>query len=56
MLLDGDGYEGAVSRGYYAIFHAARAALHKLDSAPATHHGVVSEFGRLLVKTGKIEE
>lgn len=39
-----------------AIFHAARAVLHLYGSSPITHRGVVSEFGRLLVNTGKVDE
>jgi uncharacterized protein len=49
-------YDAAISRSYYAIFHAARAALRQQGSEPKTHAGVVSEFGRLLIKDGLIEE
>lgn len=48
--------ESAISRAYYAIFHAARAALAAHGSRPITHRGVKTEFGRLLVKSGLLEE
>lgn len=48
--------DAAISRSYYAIFHAARATLRKFNSEPITHQGLLSEFGRILVKTGKVEE
>lgn len=54
-LLSSQQYEGAISRGYYAIYHAARAALYAHGSAPTTHRGVQVEFARLLVKSRKIE-
>jgi uncharacterized protein (UPF0332 family) len=48
---DGD-YEDSVSRAYYAMFHAAKAALSTVNIFPKTHEGVVSEFGRMFVLTG----
>lgn len=51
LFRDGD-YEDAVSRTYYAMSHAARAALSTVNVFPKTHEGVVSEFGRKLVLTG----
>jgi len=48
---DGD-YEDAVSRAYYAMYHAARAVLSTLGVFPKSHEGVVSEFGRKFVLTG----
>lgn len=51
LFRDGD-YEDAVSRAYYAMYHAARAALSTVNVFPKTHEGVVSEFGRKLVLTG----
>ena len=47
-------YESAVSRAYYAMYYAARAALGERDVEARTHAGVVSEFGRLFVKTGEV--
>ena len=44
----------AVSRAYYAMFYAARAAVNAEGSEPKTHSGVASEFGRLFVLTGRV--
>ena len=51
-LLHDSEYEDAVSRAYYAMYHAAKAALATLNVFPRTHGGVVSEFGRKFVLTG----
>ena len=48
-------YEDAVSRAYYAMYHAARACLALKGSSPKTHAGVISEFGRLFVATGEVD-
>ena len=55
-LLMQSGYrEDAVSRAYYAILHAAKAALFVHDVAVASHASVRRMFGLHLVRTGKIE-
>jgi len=51
LFRDGE-YEDAVSRAYYAMDHAARAALSTVNVFPKTHEGVVSEFGRKFVLKG----
>ena len=51
LFCDGD-YEDAVSRAYYAMYHAAKAALSMVNVFPKTHEGVVSEFGRKFVLAG----
>lgn len=51
LFRDGE-YEDAVSRAYYAMYHAAKAALSTVNVFPKTHEGVVSEFGRKLVLAG----
>jgi len=51
-LLHDDEYEDAVSRAYYAIYHAAKAALATTNVFPKTHKGLVSEFGKTFVLTG----
>ncbi|MGH7784251.1 MAG: HEPN domain-containing protein, partial [Candidatus Binatia bacterium] len=48
-------YADAVSRSYYAILHAAKAALHVQDIAAESHPAVRRMFGLHLVKTGEIE-
>ena len=47
-------YEDAVSRAYYAAFHAAQAVLLTEGLSAATHQGAVNLFGLHLVKTGKL--
>ena len=48
-------FEDSVSRAYYAVLHAAKAALSTLGVESTTHVGVRRMFGLHLVKTGKIE-
>lgn len=42
-----------VNRLYYACFHAAQAALASKDVSVTSHRGLVSMFGKELVKTGE---
>ena len=42
----------AVSRAYYAAFHAIRAALKSQGVDPSKHTNTMGEFSRLFVKTG----
>ncbi len=50
-LLQRAGYhEQAASRAYYAAFYAAEAALLLLGESRSKHSGVISAFGRLVVK------
>ena len=58
MLENGD-VEGACNRAYYAMFDAAHAALlrHRADINSAetrTHSGLITAFGKHLVKTGLV--
>jgi uncharacterized protein len=46
----------AMTRTYYAVFHAAKAALHSRGIAAETHASVRSMFGLHLIKTGEIEK
>jgi uncharacterized protein len=48
-------YADAISRAYYAILHAAKAALHVHDVAAESHPAVRRMFGLHLVKSGEIE-
>ena len=48
-------WRGAVNRAYYAVFHAASAALLQLDIERARHAGVQAAFGASLVRPGLIE-
>jgi uncharacterized protein (UPF0332 family) len=46
---------GAVNRAYYAVFHAASAALLWLDVERARHSGTQAAFGEFLIKPGLVE-
>jgi len=48
-------YDDAVSRAYYAAFHAAQACLLTEGQSAETHRGVLTLFGLLLIKTGKLD-
>jgi hypothetical protein len=54
-LLEDGFYEDSVSRAYYAMYHCARACLVLEGATPKTHEGVISEFGRLFILTGKVD-
>ena len=54
LLASGD-FDDAVSRAYYAAFHAVRALLLTAGQNPATHHGAVTLFNLLFIKTGTFE-
>lgn len=48
--------EDAVSRAYYAMFHAARAILFSKGVKAKTHRGIISLFGEKIVKVGVLGE
>jgi uncharacterized protein (UPF0332 family) len=54
-LLASSDYDDAVSRAYYAAFHAVRALLLTAGQNPTTHHGAVTLFNLLFIKTGKFD-
>lgn len=47
-------HDDAVSRAYYSAFHAVRALLVSAGQTASTHHGAVTLFNLLFVKTGKL--
>lgn len=47
-------YDAAVSRAYYVMFYVAEAFLLGDSIALSKHSAVISEFGRRLVKTGRV--
>lgn len=51
LLQEGE-YEDSISRAYYAMYHAAKAALAIMNVFPKTHEGLVSAFGKRFVLTG----
>jgi len=57
QILYADGlFEDAVSRSYYAVMHAAKAALLVHDTIAELHASVRRLFGAVLVRPGLIEE
>ena len=51
--LSEDGFQAeAISLAYYAVFFAAEGALLALGETRSKHSGVISAFGRLLIKGG----
>lgn len=49
-------FEDAISRAYYSVMHAARAALLLHDAIPESHSAVRRMFGSVMVRSGRIEE
>ncbi|GAB6102962.1 HEPN domain-containing protein [Thermococcus atlanticus] len=56
LLLEHGYYRGAVSRGYYSMFHAAKALLLMKNYKPRKHAGVLKTLGLEFVKEGYLEE
>ncbi len=46
----------AVNRTYYACFYAVTALLHEHGKQFARHSGVLSEFRRTFIKTGRLDK
>lgn len=55
ILEDGDN-DFAMSRAYYAMFHAANATLRVRGITWAKHSGVIAAFGQYMVKPGTFSE
>lgn len=49
-------YEDAVSRSYYAVMHAAKAALLVHDAIAESHAAIRRLFGSVLVRPGFLEK
>jgi uncharacterized protein (UPF0332 family) len=45
---------GAVSRAYYAVFHAARALLFSAGIEPRSHRALIALVGQHFVKPGRL--
>lgn len=56
LLLRENQLKGAISRAYYAVFHAARATLESKALSTKTHKGTLQQFHLRLVKTNKVPE
>jgi uncharacterized protein (UPF0332 family) len=48
-------FDDAISRGYYAMLYAAKAALLSAGVRVKSHSGAVAEFGRVFVVTGRVD-
>jgi hypothetical protein len=55
LLLSAHRQSAAAGRAYYAMFHAATAALLQRDIRRHSHQGIISAFGQFLVKAGRVE-
>ena len=55
ILIDNNRPAAATARAYYAMFHAATAALAVKGIKRSSHHGILSAFGQHLVKPGLID-
>jgi len=56
LLLEANFYEDAVSRAYYAVLHAAKAALLARDIVTESHTAVRRLFGKELVQQGLLKK
>jgi hypothetical protein len=54
-LFSGRFHNGTVDRAYYAMFHAATAALLAKGIERTSHHAIISAFGEFVVKPGLLE-
>ena len=54
-LLASSDHDDAVSRAYYAAFHAVRALLVTVGQNATTHHSALTLFNLLFIKTGKFD-
>jgi uncharacterized protein (UPF0332 family) len=54
ILLQNCKFKDAISRAYYAMYHAARGLLLTRDISPKTHKGLIQKFGEEFVKTEKL--
>ncbi|KXA88781.1 hypothetical protein AKJ66_02745 [candidate division MSBL1 archaeon SCGC-AAA259E22] len=55
LLLENGKYEDSINRAYYSMYHSAMALLQTEGVSPKTHKGLIGEFGKRFVKTGKID-
>ncbi|MBF0292041.1 MAG: HEPN domain-containing protein [Nitrospinae bacterium] len=54
--LDNNHPADSASRSYYAMFHAATAVLLEEGIERSSHKGVISAFGEIIVKGGRLEK
>jgi uncharacterized protein (UPF0332 family) len=56
VLLDNNRLAAAVTRAYYAMFHAATAALLARGIQRRSHHALLAAFGQTFIKTSELDE
>lgn len=56
LLLDADLIRASLSRSYYAVFQAARAALLHVGESPISHNGIANRFYVRFVATDHLDE
>lgn len=56
LLLREHFFPDAISRAYYAMFHAAMAALSTEEVSVKTHKGTINQFHQLFINTGKLPQ
>lgn len=56
QLYETEMYEDAISRGYYAIYHATTALLLSKGLTAKTHSGLLALFSQHFIKTGLLPE
>jgi hypothetical protein len=55
LLINTNNYKDAANRSYYCIFHLMRAVLALDGHDSKKHSGVISEFRKRYIKTGKFD-
>ena len=56
VLLDNNRLAAAVTRVYYAMFHAATAVLLSRGVRRSSHQALLAAFGQTLIKTGELDQ
>ena len=56
ILYDAGDYSNSLSLSYYAMLLVSKALLIKIGITTNKHHGIIKEFGRNYVKTGKFDD
>ncbi len=56
MLYENSMYEDAISRSYYAMYHAAMAVLFLKGIKTKTHKGLIMKFGLEFVSKGYVDD
>ena len=52
IMLNEQRFKASVSRSYYSMYHAAKAALLSIQVETFTHQGVNVQFAKHFIKTG----